>query len=634
MDKRSVLAIFLIGIILIGWLIYSSVTTIQTPPASQSLKKESTTFTNKTEVKPEQPTESQQNEEVNDTLEKIQKYGNAFAKYTQGEDGIITVETDLVKAKISKKGASLLEWNLKNYKMWCGYPTQLINSGKGELFLEFRSMEDKKIDSRDLYFQFDNIDTSYYRLNPKDSLVLTARLEVEPGKEIIKKYTFYGDSYVLGTEITMKNLEGIIPARGFNFIWDDGIRYQELNSVDESSDAVSMVSLNGDIEELNASDDKQVQTSPTGIVDYTAIKTKYFGVAIIPQPLKSFDGTVDLIGNRYKVKNEGIIETYAISFRVPYTGGEKSLGFKVFIGPLDYDIVNKYGLADMVNFGWRFLVRPIGQYFMLPIFKTIHRFIANYGISIIIFSILMRIILYPLSIQQMRSSQRMQLLTPELNKIREKLKDDQKAIQKETMKLYSEYGINPAGGCLPLLLQMPILYALWAVLRTAIDLRQANFFLWITDLSQPDNIFTLPFSFLGIKHISGLALLMGITLFIQQKMTISDPRQKSLVYVMPIMFTLMFSNFPSGLNLYYFMFNLMSIAQQFYMNKLSKKKPTLADLKRMPKKEGWFQKKMREAQEISESQGRSLPGKYTQKLSKPQDKNISQRKQIQKKRKK
>jgi YidC/Oxa1 family membrane protein insertase len=195
--------------------------------------------------------------------------------------------------------------------------------------------------------------------------------------------------------------------------------------------------------------------------------------------------------------------------------------------------------------------------------------------------------------------------------MRERFKDDTKKQQQEMMKIYSEYGINPAGGCLPLILQLPILYALWAVLRTAIDLRQAHFFLWINDLSMPDVIFSLPFRLplLNVDQFSGLALLMGITMFLQQKLTITDPRQKAMVYMMPVMFTLMFSSFPSGLNLYYFMFNLLSIVQQVYINKFSSSsKLTPDDLKKKPKKEGWFQKKMKEAQEIAASQGRSVPG--------------------------
>jgi YidC/Oxa1 family membrane protein insertase len=251
---------------------------------------------------------------------------------------------------------------------------------------------------------------------------------------------------------------------------------------------------------------------------------------------------------------------------------------------------------------------------MLPIFKLIHKIIPNYGIAIIIFSLIIKLLLHPLSIKQLRSAQKMQLIAPEMNRLREEYKDDKQKQQQEIMKMYSQYGINPMGGCLPLILQLPILYALWAVLSKAIELRQTEFILWIHDLSIPDVIFSLPFRIpiLNINQFSGLALLMGITLFLQQKMTITDPRQKSLVYIMPIMFTFMFSSLPSGLNLYYFMFNLMGIIQQVYINKYSKKKLTLEDLKRMPKKEGWFQKKMREAQEIAASQGKTLPGQNLQ----------------------
>jgi YidC/Oxa1 family membrane protein insertase len=205
----------------------------------------------------------------------------------------------------------------------------------------------------------------------------------------------------------------------------------------------------------------------------------------------------------------------------------------------------------------------------------------------------------------------MQLLAPLMATIREKYKDDQMTQNQEMMKLYSQYGINPAGGCLPLLLQMPFLYALYSVLNLNIELRQAAFLpMWLTDLSVPDVILALPFKLplFNIDKFSGLALLMGATLFIQQKQTISDPRQKAMVYMMPVMLTLMFSALPSGLNLYYFMFNVMGIVQQLYMTKWSKNRLTLEQLKSMPRKEGWLQKKMREAQEIAAAQGKSIPG--------------------------
>ena len=482
----------------------------------------------------------------------------------------------------------------------------------GKLFLNFATRDNYWIDTRDLCFKIDNTQSSY-KLKGNDSLVLHAKLSPEPGKEINRKFVFYGNKYHISTDVSLVDMETIIPVKGYKFNWSDGLRYMEASSVDESSDALAMTSMNKELEDIDASGNDPVEKNATGRIDFSAIKSKYFTVGIIPQPHGSFDGTVNMTGSRTHVENEGVIEKYNIAFLVPYRGGRLDKSFEVYIGPVDYDLVSEYGLGATVNLGWKWLIRPISEFFMLPFFKLIYHFIGNFGISIIIFSIFLKIILYPLSVGQMRSAQKMKLIQPEMNKLREKYKDDNATMQKETMSLYSKYGINPAGGCLPLLLQMPIMYALWSVLRSAIDLRQSYFGLWITDLSQPDILFSLPFSLLGIKHISGLALLMGATMFVQQKMTVTDPRQKSMVYVMPIMFTFMFSNFPAGLNLYYFMFNLLSIANQYYINNFSKKKITLEEMRKSPKKEGWMQKKMREAQEIAHSQGRTVPGQTTQK---------------------
>jgi YidC/Oxa1 family membrane protein insertase len=624
MDKRSLMAITLITIVVLTWLFYSSYHTQHESLEEGKKQKKTDSLLIKDDLEADSLTKNQDLDErtegilsrggalvKTDSLKMIEEYGE-FSEFADSYQEIISVETDLVKAKLSRKGGALLEWELKNYKQWNGYPTQLIRSNdadkKGQLYMTFVTKGAKKIDTRDLYFDFNHGGNYNYKVSGDNSLSLTARIEIEEDKYIEKKYTFYGNEYIVNTEVRINNLEEIFTSRGYNYVWSGGLKYQEKSSVDESSEAEAMISMNDDIQDLNADDDEPVEDAGTGIIDYAGIKIKYFGAAIIPMPYKSFDGTVDLYGEMQKVRDEGVVESYTMSFRIPYEGGNDTKEFQVYIGPLDYDIVSDYNLTKMVYLGWGF-IRYIGEYLILPLFLFIHGFIPNWGITIIVFSILMKILLYPLSIQQMRSAQKMKLVAPEMEKIREKYKDDQKEQQKATMNLYSEYGINPAGGCLPLLLQMPILFALWSVLRTQIDLRQADFIWWITDLSLPDVLVTLPFSLLGIKFISGLALLMGITMFLQQKLTITDPRQKAMVYMMPIMFVLIFSNLPSGLNLYYFMFNLLSIIQQVYINKFSKKRPTLADLKRSPKKEGWLQKKMREAQDMAEQQGRSVPGK-------------------------
>jgi len=212
---------------------------------------------------------------------------------------------------------------------------------------------------------------------------------------------------------------------------------------------------------------------------------------------------------------------------------------------------------------------------IIPLFQFLRLFISNYGVILVIFSIIVKIALYPLTKTSMDSMRKMQALQPMMAEIREKYKDDPQKMNQQIMRLYKEYGVNPAGGCLPMILQLPILYALWAVFSATIELRQASFVGWIQDLSSPDVVTTLPFRipFFNINEVSGLALLMGITMFVQQKMSVKDPRQKMMVYLMPVMLTLMFNSFPAGLNLYYFMFNLLSIAQQVWVNKQHKDEP-------------------------------------------------------------
>jgi YidC/Oxa1 family membrane protein insertase len=260
---------------------------------------------------------------------------------------------------------------------------------------------------------------------------------------------------------------------------------------------------------------------------------------------------------------------------MPFKGTSlEKKSFRLYIGPVDYDRLKGigYNLEALVDFGTffglKFIVRPIAEFLLLPLFNFIHNFIPNYGFVIIIFSLIIKIVVYPLTKKSYKSMKKMQMLQPKILEIKEKLKDDPQKMNKETMKLYQTYGVNPAGGCLPLVLQMPIFIALWGLFQAAIELRQQPFILWIQDLSRPDVIYDLGFQLplFGIQQISGLALLMGITTFAQQKMSIKDPKQQSLVYIMPVMLTILFMTFPSGLNLYYFMFNVFSIAQQYYIN--------------------------------------------------------------------
>jgi YidC/Oxa1 family membrane protein insertase len=184
---------------------------------------------------------------------------------------------------------------------------------------------------------------------------------------------------------------------------------------------------------------------------------------------------------------------------------------------------------------------------------------------LIIFALIIKIITSPLTHKSFQSMKKMQALQPKMNELKEKYAKDPQRLNKETMKLYKDEGVNPMGGCLPILLQMPLLWALYMVFRSTIELRLEGFVWWIKDLSGPDTIFTLPFSLpLYGDSVNVLPVLMGLTMIWQQKMSITDPKQKAMIYIMPVFMTLLFNGFPSGLNLYYTLFNVISIVHQKY----------------------------------------------------------------------
>lgn len=623
MDRNSILAIILISLLILGYMFYSS----QNMPEQSEIKNADSTVvtsgdgTSDNKDDAESLFKNDGSQPATATTGKKELQYGKFQAFTQGTREVVTIESDLYIAKLSSKGGDLISWELKNYNKWDGVPSQLINDKEGVLYLDFISAEGKDIDSRNLYFTFDS-DKSKVEISGEETHTITATLEVEPGKTITKVYKFSGNKYAFDTGIELKNMEEYIP-RNYLYKWSKGLTYQEKNSVDESGEALAIVQMNGEVVELDATDDEKKVTRE-GIIDFIGTKTKYFGTAIKP---KDFDGEILMTAESIAYpKTEGMVETYDLAIKVPYNGGTKSQEYLVYLGPLKLDNVENYGLNRMVNLGW-WGIRHIGEYVMMPIFNAVHYFIPSWGITIIIFSIFIKLALYPLSITQMKNANKMKVLSPEVTKIREKYKDEPQVQQKEMMALYSQYGVNPASGCLPMLLQMPILYSLWTLFRTNIDLRQSDFILWINDLSVPDTLVHFGTSVMGISSISGLALAMGISMFIQQKMTISDPKQKAMVYVMPFMFVFLFSSFPAGLNLYYFMFNVLGIGQQLYINNFAKDRvSSIHDMKKVNKKKGWLANKMEEAQKIAEAQGKVPPGSKAKKGLNPANPNHRKKK--------
>lgn len=575
MDKRSILGFVLIGVILMAWLYFQS----ENPKKNEQKKQE----TQKTDTtKPNEKIDTTKKVIKKDTVQVVQPntdFGTIFSAVEKGEEKNIIIETDKYIAELSSKGGSIKKFELKGFKTWNGYPVQLLKLDKGnDLNMIFNSTEGKMINTKDLFFKasYPAWERKILRKGEEFSLTFELPVKDSTNSKILKTYKFKNGDYMFGLNVELLNSKNYLSNYEYQLVWENSLKLTENRSDVEGNFAEAFSFMGSEIEVLDATKiGEQKNVNLTGNTDWVSSRVKYFTVFLISKNPKAA-GTY-IVGNRAPLPDEGFEESYSIALKMPVKNDQnEKYSFDVYLGPVDYGILKGYdmGMEKTMRFSLDFLVRPIAQYALLPFFLFIHNFISNWGIVIIIFSICMKILLTPFTRYQMKSMKKMSELQPKMNAMKEKYKDDPKKQQQMLMKLYKEEKINPAGGCLPLLLQMPILYALFGVFNSTIELRQANFGLWIHDLAVPDTILKLPFKIplFGINELSGLALLLGITMFVQQKMTVKDPKQMAMVYMMPIMLTLLFATLPSGLNLYYFCFNLLSICEQIYVTKFKKKK--------------------------------------------------------------
>ena len=297
--------------------------------------------------------------------------------------------------------------------------------------------------------------------------------------------------------------------------------------------------------------------------DWVGLKTKYFFTAMVNED-PGFDSSYATA-----------LEDGRIGFSATVRPEDGESEVVIYLGPLEYDRLRSYGLGfeNAVSLGW---AKPIALG-ILWLLKFLYRIFGNWGVAIIVFSILMKAIFFPLTRTQTKQMRRMQMLQPKLNELKQKYKNDSQALNQETMQLYKLYKINPLSGCLPMLVQLPVFWALYSVLRTFIDLRGASFVLWLKDLSQPDALFGhLPF--FGNPPIGLLPILMGVSFIAQNMLTSTDKKNWALTIIFPIFITVIFLNFPSGLQLYWFMYNVLSILESVIGlrggKKWLKKKPT------------------------------------------------------------
>lgn len=571
MDKQATFGFILIGIVLVVWMVLQAP---QTPPPHPAGKDSTHTAAAPRDTIRREPVAPA----IADSVSRAGDRSRFFSPRESGREKIIVIKTDLYTAELTTRGGMVRKWELQKYLSWDKQPAQLVDFGRGGDFsVLFTSSDGKLVNTRSLIFETDRASWQTLEVRGDESVSVDMVLPAEGGGRIIKRFTFSNSKYDFGADVVFEGMAAVVSNFEYQVVWENGLRYTEQNSVDESGFAMAYAYSGGELAEIDAKNPSEpVKRDLNGATSWVSTHTKYFTVAMLAEEGKA-DGAY-LEGHATVAPNGGLKETYLIALKMPFRGGAKETAkLQVYLGPMQYDAIKGLhrGLEQTMSLGAAWIIRPIAEYVMIPLFEFLRSFIPNYGVVIIIFSIIIKIALQPLTRTSMKSMRKMQALQPLMTEIREKQKDDPEKMNQQIMNLYKEYGVNPAAGCLPLLLQMPILFALYQVFRSSIELRQANFVWWIKDLSIPDTVLNLPFTIplVGISQISGIVIAMGVTMFVQQKMTPADPRNKAMVWLMPVMFTLMFNGLPAGLNLYYFVFNILSIGQQYLFNKKHKDEP-------------------------------------------------------------
>ena len=480
------------------------------------------------------------------------KYG-LFASKIVGEESIISLTTEELEVTFTNKGGTFKNVEIKNYTTYDSLPLHLFNENHAiDIYFEHLS---KSISLKDLIFESELIKYS-------DSTVLVYSLDLN-GKRLRQIYTLYDQGFVINYRMENDGFDELIDTKNLNFYWEGKMPKIERELLDARQRATTRYySISGNTDYISKTSTEYEEMPIDEPVKWLAFNQKFFTASVIAE--NSFSkGLITLTPSN----DDQIVKQGALSSEILFTDFVNNQAqFKFFFGPNKYSILNEVteGFSQNIELGWVFLPF-INKYLIIPIFNFLERFMSNYGLIIIIMVLIIRVILSPLTYKSHISMAKMRVLKPELDAIKEKHDGDMQKAQSDQMELYRKAGINPLSGCIPVLLQFPILVSLFYFIPSAIELRLESF-LWADDLSSYDSILSLPFNipFYG-DHVSLFTLLMAgstilYTMANSQMTTIQGP-MKTMQYLMPIMFLFFFNSYPSGLSYYYFITNLVSFGQ-------------------------------------------------------------------------
>ncbi len=580
MDKRSLVAILITFGILIAWqMIYvrpkqQEAARVRVEQARADSITAAEAAVHEAVEQPPAGLKQEAEEAAAPAADNVPAVGGLFAE--DGEDISITVDTGPMVVLLTSRGGEIRSVELTGYDRFGGGFVQLVPEDSGGGVSLSIEKDGRWIGLSGVRFSTlvngrEAIDGEHVVLGEGTDVAEIAFLRESPdGGMIEKKFRFIRGSYEAGLSVAIGRQGALRDTGAYSVSWNCGLALNEKDTKWEKRQLASMGRVGEEIyTEAARSFGKTRLKEQEGVVVWAGVRSKYFLTAILTATQRT--GRLGMIGDK-DLSQVGWAVTY------PFSGDPRMVRdeYTIYMGPLDIKALKAYGvgLEKTIDLGrLRFFSK-----FILDLMIWMGGFIPNIGVVIIILSILTKVLFYRLTHKSFKSMKDMQRLQPKIKELQEKYKDDKNRLNKETMKLYKEGGVNPLGGCLPLLFQMPVFIALFSVLRNTIELRGAPFVLWINDLSSPDVLFDfgVKLPFLG-SAFHMLPLLMGVAMFVQSKTGGGSPtggptagaagQQKMMQTMMPIVFTVMFYNMPSGLVLYWLVNNIFSIVQQYIVHR-------------------------------------------------------------------
>ncbi|MBK9400715.1 MAG: membrane protein insertase YidC [Bacteroidetes bacterium] len=580
MDRMSMIGLFLIGLILIGSSIFfapteeemaalkkqqDSIALIEKEVAAKATAqlKAATMAADSNLATPAFP--DSLNADSLNALLLSDKLG-VFSAAGQGKEEIVSIENEVLKVNLTTKGGRIKSVELKQYKNFEGKPVRLFESDSTRFGLNFFA-QNRIISTNDLYFKASGKGVSVVA---KDSSTFTMRLEAgAPDRYLEYEYALSGDKYVLGFKVNFVGLNSIIASNtGYvELNWVEELMKQEKDMTAERTNSTMYYMFadeDKEVDHLSETSDESEEIKTK--VKWVAMKQQFFTQVLIAD--KDFDKPtrIETIAG---VEEDPFVKRMKASFTLPYNHGQReSFAMHFYIGPNHYQYLKKTGdnLEKQIPLGWG-IFGWVNRFIVIPIFNFLNSFNWNYGIIILILTIAIKVMLLPLTFKAYLSQAKMKVLKPEIDEIQGKFKEEPMKLQQEMMGLYRKAGVSPLGGCLPMLLQLPILIAMFRFFPQSIELRQESF-LWAKDLSTYDSILDLPFYIWGYgDHVSLFTLLMTISTIlitmVNSSSAMTNPQMKWMMYLMPIVFLGVFNNYSAGLSYYYFLANVISIGQQF-----------------------------------------------------------------------